>query len=107
MTEEICRHIKNFVTAIFLAFCLTACGILIVVIHSDGLLPKGICQFVHDDSGLLRLNPNRMGTVQYSCNPDFWFGAKIAVLVSMPLSVFIFAMHTKIIRKKHNSHAKR
>jgi hypothetical protein len=47
---------------------IAAIPVFLILAGSDGTEPRGLCEFVTGSNGLLALNPNSGGTVQYSCD---------------------------------------
>ena len=62
----------------------------LIIAGSDGTEPRGICEFVGGDSGLLPLNPNKGGTYSYSCDLNISLTAFYILGPGAGLSVFIY-----------------
>lgn len=61
----------------------------LIIIGSDGTEPRGICEFVGGDGGLLPLNPNKGGTYSYSCDLNISLAAFYISVLGAGLSVFV------------------
>ena len=62
----------------------------LILVGSDGTEPRGICEFVGGDTGLLPLDPNKGGTYSYSCNINISLTAFYILVLGAGLSVFIY-----------------
>lgn len=59
---------------------------------SDGTEPRGVCEFVSGDAGLLPLNPNEGGTYSYSCDPNLSLAVFYILVAGMALSVLFWIL---------------
>ena len=74
--------------------------LLSILIPSGGTEPRGICDFVLNDAGLLPLNPNEGGTYKYSCNPKIFLMLLYIIgpaLVIFSISFFVIQFLRPII----------
>ena len=58
--------------------------------RSEGLYPRGICNFVVGTGGLLSLNPNEGGATVYSCNPNWGSVAFYVFAPGIPAAILLF-----------------
>ncbi len=68
-------------------------GVLVLglmLVGSDGTEPRGICEFVGGDAGLLPLDPNEGGTHSYSCDLNLSLAAFYILIPGMALSVLFY-----------------
>lgn len=61
-----------------------------ILVGSDGTEPRGICEFVGGDAGLLPLDPNKGGTYSYSCNLNIPLAAFYIFVIGAGLSVLFY-----------------
>lgn len=68
-------------------------GVLVLglmLVGSDGTEPRGVCEFVSGDAGLLPLDPNEGGTQSYSCDLNLSLAAFYILIPGMALSVLFY-----------------
>ena len=90
--RTICR---DLLISIVLGLAISTAILLSILIPSGGTEPRGICDFVLNDAGLLPLNPNEGGTYKYSCNPKivlmlFYIVGPALVILSIAFFVIQF-----------------
>jgi len=83
---RVSREAGSIILALVCSVAIAAIPVFLILAGSDGTEPRGLCEFVTGSNGLLALNPNSGGTVQYSCDLNW---TQFASYV-LPLSILLY-----------------
>lgn len=90
LTRASLPAVRSIATSLLIGTAASLAIFFSILIDTDGTFPRDVCEFLPGADGLLPLNPNSGGSVDYSCNPNI---AVSAFYIGLPAIFLALVFH--------------